>query len=57
MKQLIETITPKIDAVFYTIDFGITKDGRTIVLEGGDGQVSGLKDINPVDFYRSLMSV
>lgn len=40
---------------FYTVDFGELRDGSWIVLETGDGQVSGLaEEITPDVFYRAL---
>lgn len=41
---------------FYTIDFAEKKDGHWIVIECGDGQVSGLPLTADIDtFYRQLM--
>ena len=40
---------------FYAVDFGELEDGSWIVLETGDGQVSGLaSEIEPEVFYRAL---
>lgn len=33
---------PKLKSKFYTVDFAIKKNGETIVIETGDGQVSGI---------------
>ena len=43
------------DSPFYTVDFGELDDGSWIVLETGDGQVSGLAtESTPDVFYRML---
>ena len=34
---------PRLNSNFYTVDFAITKSGNIIVLECGDGQVSGIE--------------
>lgn len=40
---------------FFTIDFALTEDNEWIVLECGDGQVSGLAiDTNEFEFYQRL---
>lgn len=40
---------------FYTIDFAELVDGSWIILEGGDGQVSGLAtQCNEIEFYNNL---
>lgn len=40
---------------FYTIDFAELEDERWVVIEAGDGQVSGLSDYqDDVAFYRAL---
>lgn len=46
---------PKLESNFYTIDFAITKDNKIIVIECGDGQVSGLPSEKEADLlYESL---
>lgn len=43
---------------FYTIDYAVKKDGDFIVIEIGDGQVSGLPSTkNAKDFYSHLWQV
>lgn len=46
---------PLLDSNFYTIDFAILKDDIQIVIETGDGQVSGISNENMIDmFYKNL---
>ena len=40
--NVIDSIKNNIDSMFYTIDVAETEDGKMIILETGDGQVSGL---------------
>lgn len=45
----------KFPSNFYTIDLGRQKsDGQLVVVETNDGQVSGLKGLDPKVFYKSL---
>ena len=37
-----------------TIDIARKDDGKLMIMEFGDGQVSGLQQIEAKDFYRSL---
>ncbi len=39
---------------FYTIDLAQRETGQWMVVEVGDGQVSGIPDSNFKDFYESL---
>lgn len=41
----------KINSNFVTIDFARTIDGTLVIIELGDGQVSGLQQIEPSAFY------
>ena len=43
-----------IDSPLYTVDFAQKTDGTWMVMEVGDGQVSGLQGTDPVAFYRAL---
>lgn len=46
---------PLLDSNFYTIDFAILKGDIQIVIETGDGQVSGISNENMIDmFYKNL---
>ncbi|MEM7105247.1 MAG: ATP-grasp domain-containing protein [Bacteroidota bacterium] len=52
----IETIIPKIKSNFFTMDVAKVKDGDWIIVELGDGQVSGLpENANKLDFYKALI--
>lgn len=39
---------------FVSVDFARLEDGRWEVVEVGDGQVSGIRDLDPVKFYKAL---
>jgi hypothetical protein len=41
-------------ARFYVVDVAQTADGRWIVIELNDGQMSGLSDIRPADLYGAI---
>jgi hypothetical protein len=41
-------------AKFFVVDVAETADGRWIVIEVNDGQMSGLSDVHPVDLYNNL---
>ena len=43
-----------LDSNFYTIDLAQQENGEWIVIEVGDGQVSGLQDYNVASFYDGL---
>ena len=45
----------KINSNFATIDFARKTDGSLIIMELGDGQVSGLQQIPPDAFYRKFL--
>lgn len=42
------------EASFFVLDLAETEDGRWIVIEVNDGQMSGLSMIDPTEFYRNL---
>jgi hypothetical protein len=41
---------------FFVIDVAETEDGKAIMIEMNDGQMSGLSEIEPENFYRNLKS-
>jgi len=43
-----------IDSEFFTIDLAQKTDGKFVIIEIGDGQVSGLQDLDPAIFYDAL---
>lgn len=49
-----EDSVKKIKSNFVTMDLARREDGRLIIMELGDGQVSDLQQIKPVSFYRAL---
>lgn len=42
------------NSTFYTVDIARYKNGDPVIVETGDGQVSGLKGLNPETFYNAL---
>lgn len=53
-----ESLAQAVDSNFFTIDIARKKDGDFVIIELGDGQVSGLPnnaDIN--EFYKNLASI
>lgn len=50
-----ETVMQNVPSRFFTMDLARTADGRWIIVELGDGQVSGLQTAAPAAFYRALL--
>lgn len=50
----IEAAVKKLESNFVTIDIARREDGKLIIMELGDGQVSGLQQIKPTDFYQAF---
>ncbi len=48
------SISKNIQSNFYTIDIAEKEDGAWLILETGDGQVSGLPNYDPIKFYNQL---
>lgn len=53
-KAWIESQVGKLKSNFVTMDLARREDGSLIIMELGDGQVSGLQQIDVNDFYRSI---
>jgi hypothetical protein len=53
----IEAAVKKLKSDFITIDIARREDGRLIIMELGDGQVSGLQQIKPADFYGAFTDI
>lgn len=51
---LITNAIKRLRSPFVSVDFARLYDGRWEVVEVGDGQVSGIRDLDPVKFYRAL---
>ena len=49
-----ESIAKRINSNFITVDLARKKNGSLIIMEFGDGQVSGLQQLNAKDFYDRL---
>ena len=53
----VESIAAKVKSTFVTLDLARKKDGALIIMEFGDGQVSGLQQLEPDKFYRAFKGV
>lgn len=53
-QKLIQLSGKEIPSNFYTIDFARKANGQLIIMEMGDGQVSGLQDYDESTFYKLL---
>ena len=53
---LIESIISKIESSFITIDLARKTDGNLIIMEMGDGQVSGLQQMDTYEFYGAFQN-
>lgn len=51
----IETIAKKMKSNFVTVDLARKEDGSLIIMEFGDGQVSGLQQLKASDFYEAFL--
>lgn len=47
-------IAEKLESKFVTIDFARKTDGSIVIMELGDGQVSGLQEIKEEQFYKKI---
>jgi len=54
---LINKIMSRINSNFYTIDLARKENGDLIVIEIGDGQVSGLQGLNVDEFYEVIFKI
>lgn len=52
--QWIELIAKSIKSNFITLDLARKEDGSLIIMEFGDGQVSGLQQLEEGMFYQSF---
>lgn len=52
----IETMAQRVQSPLVTMDLARREDGTLIIMELGDGQVSGLQQIPPMVFYEALSS-
>lgn len=50
----IDSIADRVKSNFATVDIARKIDGKLIIIEFGDGQVSGLQQIKPLSFYRAF---
>lgn len=53
-KLWIESIANRVKSNFVTVDIARKEDGSLIIMELGDGQVSGLQQIKSEDFYKAF---
>lgn len=56
MNTLIESIISEIESSFITIDLARKTDGNLIIMEMGDGQVSGLQQMDEYEFYGAFQN-
>lgn len=55
--QWLIDIAANVPSDFYTIDIGMTNDGELVIIETGDGGVSGLSPNQmPITFYSSILA-
>lgn len=52
----IDNIAAKVKSNFVTVDLARRKDGKLIIMEFGDGQVSGLQQITAEAFYQGIQT-
>ncbi|MBD1491203.1 ATP-grasp domain-containing protein [Weissella confusa] len=52
--HIINRVTEQVASDFYTVDFVRSIDGKLIVMEMGDGQVSGLQNYDEQRFYDAI---
>lgn len=50
----VESIAGRVKSNFVTVDLARKEDGSLIIMEFGDGQVSGLQQLKADAFYRAL---
>ncbi|MBD5555481.1 MAG: ATP-grasp domain-containing protein [Roseburia sp.] len=50
----VESIAKRIQSNFVTVDLARKEDGSLIIVEFGDGQVSGLQQLKGEEFYRAF---
>jgi hypothetical protein len=57
--DLLEVVIDKLKSYvnFFVLDLAETKDGKWIVIEMNDGQMSGLSMIDPISFYTNLKKI
>ncbi len=54
IKAFADHVARKVQSNFFTVDIARTADDKLIVMEIGDGQVSGLQGFSEMEFYREL---
>jgi hypothetical protein len=56
--DIFEVIAKKIGSNFFTMDIAKDKNGKNVIIELGDGQVSGIPgNESKYDFYKKLISI
>ncbi len=53
-REWIGSLALRVKSNFVTMDLARKEDGSLIIIEFGDGQVSGLQQIDPGEFYSAL---
>jgi len=47
----VESVAARVKSNFVTVDLARKENGNLMIMEFGDGQVSGLQQLNPTEFY------
>ena len=50
----VESIAGRVKSTFVTVDLARKENGSLIIMEFGDGQVSGLQQLEAEEFYKSF---
>ena len=53
----VESIAARVKSNFVTVDLARKEDGSLIIMEFGDGQVSGLQQLKADAFYRAFKGI
>ncbi len=53
-REWLEELAERVPSNFFTIDIARKVDGSLIVMEVGDGQVSGIQDEMVLEFYEEV---
>lgn len=53
-RHWMKEIAHKVKSNFVTVDFARKTDGSFVIMEFGDGQVSGLQQMDAMDFYQAF---
>ncbi|MGN1402754.1 MAG: ATP-grasp domain-containing protein [Ruminococcus sp.] len=57
INAFVNKIAPKVKSNFFTVDVARTTDNKLVIMEIGDGQVSGLQNFSEDIFYQKLFTI